>query len=68
MVHKEVTKSLTQLKKYKNAITFRFLNKVFCTFALHQKKGGIHAIYRYNMDTFGNFLVRRTVRQNNLMA
>jgi hypothetical protein len=31
-------------------------------FVFHQKKGGIHEIYRYVMDTFGNFLVGRIVR------
>ena len=30
-------------------------------FIAHQRKGGIHEIYRYYMDTFGNFLVCRTV-------
>jgi len=29
---------------------------------VHQRKGGIHDINRYDMGTFGNFLVRRTVR------
>ena len=36
----------------------------FRNFILHQKKGGIHEIHRYYMDTFGNFLVSRTVRKN----
>ena len=34
----------------------------FPNFMFHQKKGGIHAIYRYDMGTLGNYLVCRTAR------
>lgn len=27
-----------------------------CNFIIHQKKGGIHDINRYEMGTFGSFL------------
>jgi len=40
----------------------QFQQSTFLYFTVHQKKGGIHDIYRYDMGTFGNFLVRRTVR------
>ena len=50
-----------------------YLNDVYaCSFRRifmsHQRKGGIHEIYRYDMDTFGNFLVSRTGPLNILIA
>jgi len=30
-----------------------FITIFSSNFAFHQRKGGIHAIYRYIMDTFG---------------
>ncbi len=39
-----------------------FETNYFLIFMLHQRKGGIHDINRYDMGTFGNFLVCRTVR------
>ena len=50
-----------------NLLTGDCCIRVMCTFTPHQKKGGIHAIYRSVMDHSGNY--RLTVcPQNNLPA
>jgi len=42
---------------------FYILHFIFyINFMPHQRKGGIHEINRYDMGTFGNCLVGRTVR------
>jgi hypothetical protein len=38
----------------------------FVNFPFHQKKGGIHDIYRYIMEAFGYFRVTGLVHKNNL--
>jgi len=44
-------------------IIFNFsFSLCFLNFRIHQRKGGIHEINRYDMGTFGSFLVGRTVR------